>query len=61
MNLRTRPYTYLETSQLDLDSLVLYTTSITVDVSNIYKNNEFKKAVGIRAGTKVEIYPSNLR
>ena len=34
MDLRTRPYTYLETSQLDLDSLVLYTTSITVDVSN---------------------------
>lgn len=34
MDLRTRPYTYSQTSQLDLDSLVLYTTSITVDVSN---------------------------
>ena len=34
MDLRTRPYTYSETSQLDLDSFVLYTTSITIDVSN---------------------------
>ena len=34
MDLRTRPYTYSEISQLDLDSLLLYTTSITGDVSN---------------------------
>ena len=34
MELRSRPFAYAETSQLDLDSLLLYTTSIVVDVSD---------------------------
>ena len=33
LELRTRPYVHTQTKQLDLDSFLLYTSSITMDVS----------------------------
>lgn len=33
MELRSRPFVYANTSQLDLDSFLLYTTTIRVEVS----------------------------
>ena len=33
MELRSRPFMYANTSQLDLDSFLLYTTSIRMEVS----------------------------
>ena len=33
LEVRSRPYSYLDTPQLDLDSLVLYTTSLKMSVS----------------------------
>ncbi|XP_065888938.1 uncharacterized protein [Dysidea avara] len=36
MELRSRPFAYAETSQLDLDSLLLYTTSIVVDAHLVH-------------------------
>jgi len=36
MELRSRPFAYAEAPQLDLDSLLLYTTSIAVDVSGLH-------------------------
>ena len=41
LELRTRPFAHAETQQLELDSFLLYTSSITVDVSKlvIYNDN----------------------
>ena len=35
MEVRSRPYSYIDTPQLDLDSLVLYTTSLRMSVSSL--------------------------
>ena len=34
LEVRSRPYSYADTPQLDLDSLVLYTTGLKMSVSN---------------------------
>ena len=45
--MRSRPYSYLDTPQLDLDSLVLYTTSLKMSVSNChaFTNNTESQSV----------------
>lgn len=39
LELRTRPFAHSRTEQLELDSFLLYTSSITVDVSKIVNVN----------------------